>query len=192
MEYGSVVFLLGFLLGTIAGVIFTIVYGMYQLKKLANSRGEKVKALEEKVKLQEAKFNSIKERLNEAQQLTEKQFELLGALDQPSKNALHSKYKNNISHEVRQLEEDKVKILRSIILDGYDPEITILNEKSEKMRIKLSEYLIKLDRQNGVTPPPPPPENSKTTVKKIGKFVVYSGGGSSKEGKGDGEDTNNN
>jgi hypothetical protein len=167
-------FLLGFLLGS--GAVMG--YGMYSLKKAAKKKQATLKALQKTQQEKQNMFESIKKRLVEAQDLTQKQFELLAELDAPSKNALHSKYKNQIIHELRKIEDEKMIILRSILSDGFDPEIAIINDRAEKEKVKLSEYLSRMDdKESGETPPPEPPPESGITVKKVGKFFVYSGGG---------------
>jgi flagellar biosynthesis GTPase FlhF len=154
-------------------------YGMYSLKKITKQKESLLKQAEQTQKTKELLVASIKDRLTKAHEMTQKQFELLAELDMPSKNAVHSKWKNGISREVRQLEDDKVALLKSILADGFDPEIAILNESYQKEKIKLSDYLKKIEKTVGseTPPPPPPPENSGTTLKKVGRFFVYSGGG---------------
>lgn len=170
-----------FMLGFLTGTGSVIAYGMYSLKKITKHKDALSRQAEQTQKTKEMLVASIKDRLTKAHEMTQKQFDLLAELDMPSKNSLHSKWKNQISREVRLLEDEKVSLLKSILADGFDPEIAILNESYQKERIKLSDYLKKIDKAVGseTPPPPPPPENSGTTLKKVGRFFVYSGGGSS-------------
>jgi flagellar biosynthesis GTPase FlhF len=180
-----------FVLGFLSGVGVVLAYGMYSLKKLEKKNKMLLKQAQQEQKTKESLVASIRDRLTKAHDITQKQFELLAELDMPSKNALHSKWKNGVSREVRQMEDDKISLLRSILADGFDPEIAILNESYQKEKIKLSDYIKKIDKSVGseTPPPPPPPDNSGTTLKKVGRFFVYSGGGSNSSG--DSEEPNN-
>lgn len=163
-------FALCFTAGTIFGAAMFMLYGLHQLKKI----NAKVK-LSTSAREKDATYQSIKDRLTKAQEMTQRQFDILAAMDAPSKNSLHSRYKNQLSQEVRELETEKSSILRSIINDGFDPEITILNEKGQKEKLKLSEYLSRVDAADiNSAPPPPPTDSGDPSIKKVGKFYVYS------------------
>ena len=114
-----------FLLGALLGTVFVLAYGAYHLMNLKKLSKE----LEAKAKITREKIRSIKERLVRVQEITRLQLDLVGAIDQPSKNALHSRYKNGLNEEIKLLEEEKLEILKSILRDGFDPVITVVGEK---------------------------------------------------------------
>lgn len=168
-------FILGFFAGLLTATIIIVGYGMYKLRQLSKARDKIIGELQKSAQDAEKSLKNVTERLNKAREITEKQLGLLGQIDQPSKNALHSKWKNDLNHEVRKLEDEKNEILRSILKDGYDPTITILNANDQKETIKLSDYLARI----GLTKEDPaPPSDDPNGPKKVGKFMVYSGGNS--------------
>lgn len=163
-------FIAGGLVATIA--LFTVGY------MALRSDAKKVKDLLEKAKQeqedQDTKMKTVHSRLKRAAEISTKQLEIAQAIDQPSKNSLHSKYKNQLVGEVKELEKEKRALLRSIIQDGFDPDLTITNQNGEKEQISLSQYMIR----NGIEPqelddsvPPPPPGKTNKS-----KFVVIKGG----------------
>lgn len=170
-----------FFLGVIVGSTATIIYGLFQVKKakvqLDKAREDFLGELEKETEKLKVNMKSVTDRLNQAQAITNQQLELLGQIDQPSKNALHSRYKNELNAEVRKLEEDKLMILNSILKDGYDPTLTIRTPQGTQEKLKLSAYLA----NNGVLDKIPE-ENKDSDNKdpngprKVGKFVVYNGG----------------
>ena len=86
-------------------------------------------------------LGSVKERFKQFQELTGDQQSLLGQVDRPSAGAAHSKYKNSIIGELKFLEEKKKEILKSVLDDGFDVEITMLDMKGAKSKMKISEFL---------------------------------------------------
>jgi|GEM_PF-7021695 len=168
-------FLLGFFAGLVAATALIIGYGVYKFRQLSKTRNKIIGELQKSAEEAEKRLKNVTERLNQAREITEKQFALLRQIDQPSKNALHSKWKNDLNHELRKLEEEKNELLRSILKDGYDPSITVLNASDQKETVKLSEYLARI----GITKDDPtPPSDDTNGPKKVGKFTVYSGGNS--------------
>lgn len=167
-----------FLLGTLLGTVCVLAYGAYHLMKLKKLSKE----LEAKAKVTREKIRSIKDRLVRVQEITKLQLDLVGAIDQPSKNALHSRYKNGLNEEIKLLEEEKLEILKSILRDGFDPVITVVSE-SQQESIKLSEYMAKhgfnLESDSSKTV-----ESTSSAVateenkpiKRVGNFAVYCGG----------------
>jgi len=164
-----------FLLGLITGAALVMGYGAWQLRKIRKTKKallEQIKALDTE---EDKKKNSIKERLFQASALAQTQMTIKAQLEMPSKNGLHSKYKNDLVFEIQDIEQQKIEILKSIIADGFDPMITVVNENGVKAEITLSTYiseaLAALGKHTGTQPPPLPPDPTKKN-----KFIVYKGG----------------
>jgi hypothetical protein len=45
--------------------------------------------------------------------------------------------------ELKRLEEEKMTILRSVLDDGYDPKLVMVNESGDRETIKLSDFVKK-------------------------------------------------
>ena len=177
-------FIVGFLLG-IGGAL---AYGGYLLRKaqkdITNALG--ATAPKDKAKVtdkEKAEYARFKPRLDRAAQITQEQAELMAQIDQPSKNALHSKFKNGLVAEAKRLEEEKTELLRSIIADGYDPEVTVQTPEGMR-RMPLTEYLASLgyDFRDAKTPAtdneaaPKAEGTEEPAVRKVGNFFVIKGG----------------
>lgn len=147
---------------------------------LVKTDKKKVKQVTDAIKNEGKDFEMAKQRLSEAGDIAARQLELMALIQAPSKNALHSKYKNDLVQEVRLLEEEKHAILRSIIKDGYDPIITVPGPGGvDKITCRLSEYMINNGIAVDVPPPAVPPESLPENVlrpTKGGKFFVIDGG----------------
>lgn len=169
-------FLTGFLLGLMTGVGMFVGYGVYQVRKFRQAKTKITEEIKKKIDELDGKRDSIRERLIKAQELTQQQLELRAQAEMPSKNAIHSRYKNGLIGEIGKLEEEKIVVLQSILNDGYDPTVTILDEKGNKQELPLSHFVssakLKQDDRNGVPPTAGPDGN----IKRIGKFVVVKGG----------------
>ncbi len=165
-----------FVLGFTVGVAFVFAYGGYKLRQMAKANTELFEKQKKKAAEQGHATESIQDRLTKVQLITKQQLELASMVDMPSKNALHSRYKNDLHHEIRRMEDDKNVIFRSILRDGHDPLVTILNASQEQETIKLSEYMIRtgidMQGEGAAAAEPTPP----STPKKVGKFIVYTGG----------------
>jgi hypothetical protein len=186
-----------FLLGLIAGVGLSIAYVFYVAYRAKNKLEEKVKLLKEKLNrsippADEVKSSedllqqllntredvrSIRDRLAKAQEITRQQLDLRDQASQPSKNSMHSKWKNGLIGEINALEEEKKSILESILKDGHDPFVMVLDEETgSTKKIPLSEFLgrssqPKTDEQNQTND-----ENISPAIINKNKFVVIKGG----------------
>lgn len=147
----------------------------------------KGKKLTEENKLKQAdhdkKYETIKPRLQAATQIGEKQMELLALTQQPSMNALHSRHKNGLMREVQALEDEKRAILRSILKEGFDPNLNVLDNRGTQTVIKLSDYMaehgIPLEDTRDAEAPKDakaPADDPNAQVRKVGKFFVIKGG----------------
>jgi hypothetical protein len=89
--------------------------------------------------------NQINMKLKQAQEIAIKVDELLTSINNPSKNALHSRYKNGLIGEIKILETQKFEILESVLKDGFDPIIAAKTlETSEPVKMKLSEFIARV------------------------------------------------
>jgi TPP-dependent 2-oxoacid decarboxylase len=186
-----------YFLGLVTGAILTMMFVSHRLVKAISKQSEKSnEELEKVAQIMKAKILekrsqivSVQSRLAEVYGISQRQHELQAAADQPSKNALHSRHKNGIIGELKELEEKKHSVLKSILKDGFDPVISVLNEDGTKEEMKLSQFVARYDGidplKEGELPPAAPvtkPEEKDEIDEEIekgrkaGKFVVYSGG----------------
>lgn len=162
-----------FVLGLITAVLSVMAWGFIRLRKLNN----KVKSVADNLssKLTESKLTepkitkSVRDRLNKSFDITERQISLLGALDMPQSGPLHGKHKNKLVSELKALEEEKMSILKSIVDEGHDPKLVILNATTgAKETVLLSEFLSKQealgDSASKATPPKATPTKPKLRV----------------------------
>ena len=168
-------FLLGYVLGMVSAVLLFIGYGYYTLHKMKKLKNKIVEEL--KKKLAEAtpsgediaaKRESIIARLKQAQAITEQQLDIRDATDQPSKNALHSRYKNGLVGDIKKLEEEKLAILKSILDDGFDPTISVRDDNGDVRELPLSHFV----NNSAATEKPTDPN----APKRVGRFVIHKGG----------------
>jgi len=166
--------LVGFFMGMGSVLLVSYLLVMSERTKL-KKEAEAIKLKQEDFK---KKYESVRPRLRKAADISNKQLELYILVQEPSKNSLHSKVKNGLIHEIRDLEKEKRTILRSIIKEGFDPDLDLIDDKTgEKQMVKLSEYMNK----NGISltddkerTPLDGPEGSR--LAKGGKFFVIDGG----------------
>jgi hypothetical protein len=84
-----------------------------------------------------------------AQALADRQMELLGHAMTPSKNGLHSKWKNELASEIQDLERQKIDLFRNIVAAGYDPTVGITGADGHVEHVKMSETIKQFDARNG-------------------------------------------
>lgn len=178
--------LFAFLLGIMAGIGLVMIYIQYKVSQIRGSASYteakkfiddvKKKAglppdSEETLESKLEKISSIKDKLIRAGQIAQQQAELRDAAQQPSKNAMHSRYKNGLIGEMSKLENEKNDILKSILDEGFDPTITVVDSAGEQKQMTLSEYLSgnQSAMEEEVSKDPNAP-------RKVGKFTVHNGG----------------
>lgn len=173
----TLVIVSSFFLGVIACFAFVAAYGFYYLNKIKKKRKKLAEDLKKHTDELESKKASIKEKLLKASDITKAQMSLRDQIELPSKNALHSRHKVGLMYELRDLEKEKIDILKSILLEGYDPMVTVLSPSGTREELALSTYVNNSEQElaqfeeveNNLEK-----ENSKP--KNINKFVVYKGG----------------
>lgn len=126
--------MLSFVLGFITGITSLIVYANFQVKKSEKIEDKEINKMKKDIDL----VLSVKERFNEVTKITEQQMALLSGAERPSASALHSKHQNSIVGELKKLEEKKVAIFRSILVDGLDPKLNIMVD-GKPTTMKMSE-----------------------------------------------------
>lgn len=157
-------FVLGLAVGFMIGFVCAVA-GMVDKQEK-----EEIKRLTERVK----KNDSIDERLKKVKAITAEQVELQSHASGPQKNALHGKHKNGVIGRIKQLEEEKAEILRSILRDGLDPELTTIDESGVVQKMKLSEYMVFMGYKLEAEKPKETPKEAR--ARQLGKFTVYKGG----------------
>jgi hypothetical protein len=151
-------YILGILSGAVGVVALTLYLGKRSLDRKVKENAATGKQIE-----------SVSSRMKKVKDITTEQLDLQGQSLGPQKNALHGKYKNGLIGRIKELETQKNDILKSIIEDGFDPEITTIDQAGVVSNIKLSDFLASL----GIFVPS---KNSETSTKQVGKFTVHKGG----------------
>lgn len=149
-----------FVCGVVSGFMVAIVF-MLEMGRRALS-----KKLDTKVKT-----NTLTDRMKRVKDITTEQIELNRQIDGPQKNGLDGKYKNGLINKLKKLDEEKNDILKSILLDGYDPELTTMDTSGVVTQMKLSEYMVLM----GIKMEPKKPTTG-VRAEKVGKFTVVKGG----------------
>lgn len=103
--------------------------------------------------------------IKEVAQVSEMQAGYMGTLAQPSKNALHSKFKNDIIRQVKDLEGRKVALFKEILKEGYDPELPNTLPDGTQNRIKMSQAIAEYEAREGTSVKPMPTPKPATVVK---------------------------
>lgn len=104
------------------------------------------------------KIGSIRQRFEQAQELSAQQLDLIDQAYQPSKSASHSRYKNGLLQQVEDIEKEKIEIFRSIVADGADPYLHLAGPDGELEKIRMSEAIKRAEE--GLDLPPPLPQDS--------------------------------
>lgn len=154
--------LIVFMIGLMIGCVGTIILTLEVVKRAMDKRKNDLTQASTKIE-------SVTSRMKKVKEITNEQLDIQSATSGPQKNAMHGKYKNGLTSRLKELEEQKNAILTSIVVDGFDPEITIMDEDGTVTTTKLSEFLA----QNGITIPP---KGSQPPPRPVGKFVVHKGG----------------
>lgn len=94
-------------------------------------------AIQEKID----KIKGSAEKFLKLREITEEQLDLFRATQSPSASASHSRYKNEIMSKMKKLEEEKRSIMHSLLDDGIDPDITVLDETGSTKTMKMSEAI---------------------------------------------------
>ncbi len=165
-----------FILGLIVGTFVIPLYIRFKYRKQLNNVKKILEETRNNTKLtfKDAKNNKkeIKNGMQRLIEITNEQAKIIANIQEPSKNALHSKHKQQLVLRVTDLQEEKVDIIRIILSTGYDPKVVISGDDGKPESIHLSEYL---ERILAHLPPPPPTTTDSKSIMR-GKFHVIKGG----------------
>jgi len=171
LEIG-IMYLSGFISGLIAmsGVVLYI--GNKHLKSKKKESGDlanELKKLTKQLGAEDPTYAAIETRMLRIKEIAQLQMELQGAADGPQRNAMDGKYKNSLMRTLKELEEEKITILNSIVKDGHDPSVNVLKADGTTEITKLSAFLA--GYSSDITD-----EKNDAAVKQVGKFTVLRGG----------------
>ena len=172
--------LLTFMAGTVFGCVFIMCYCYYKINKIKKVKEDLLSKIKTKATELNKKESSIKDRLVKASAIAQTQMAIRAQLEMPSKNSLDSKYKNGLVSELQDLEQHKLDLLRTVLAEGFDPLITVINESGNKTEVPLSAYVNEaagvLNTHQGSAAPATTPQNDTDQPKKTSKFVLHKGG----------------
>ena len=169
--------LLVFVLGFSAGIAVTVAYIVHLGNRFRKKEtfpdspdysGEAQEDAFQKHLDSNKKKPSLDEKMMRIRQITEEQLSLMSKIENPQKNSLDGKYKNQLNSVVKDLEEEKNTLLKSVLDGGDDPEISTVDAMGVVTRMKLSDFMI----ESGLISAP----KLKSEVRKVGKFIVIKGG----------------
>lgn len=136
-----------------SGYLFGIQVAAAKMKAQLKAYSDKVAATmidvlkevakERELKKDPSKSQKIKEAfqlLEDVNVITQRQMDIMASIDGPSKGAAFSRWRNGVIQELKQLEEDKMAKLQSILDMGLDPRIKVVVDGVETKR-KLSEVM---------------------------------------------------
>ena len=178
----ELIFFAAFAAGMCFGSAMFLVYGWYTVNKMKKTKEVLMDAIRQKAKEMDQKKDSIKDRLIKASELAQAQMAVKAQIEMPSKNALHSRYKNGLVSDIQDMEHQKLDILRTVLAEGFDPIITVINDVGGREEIPLSAYVNSaaqlLNDTSGTktTPEGDPPVSKAPDTKKVGKFILHRGG----------------
>ena len=161
--------LVSFILGLILGFVSTVGLVLYLGKK---SLSKKIESKLDSLKDATKKIESVSDRMKKVKDIVNQQLDMQAQATMPQKNGLDGNYKNGLIREIKRLEEEKHEILKSILKDGFDPEITTIDEAGVVTSMKLSQFMA----DQGIVVQKEDKQTIKETPKQIGKFTVYKGG----------------
>jgi len=146
--------LIGFLFGLVVGASTLIVFVAILLRSKIRQLYLKNKdffdkimtpppgALPPELEQQPGLNETVLLRLKKASELTRRQNEISTTATQPSINSLHSKHKNTLVNQYRELEKEKMTILKSIVKDGFNPSVTIFNTATRQYEEMLLSHFL--------------------------------------------------
>lgn len=107
-------------------------------------------------------LGSFRVYMEQIQELNDQQSTLIASLDQPSKNASHSKYKNTIVREIDHIEQKKIQIFNKVLKAGYDPKISIKRRGGAEETMTISQYVLDMEKNRAkLNPHKSTPTDSK-------------------------------
>ena len=156
--------------GLLNGLVVMAGLVLYVGNKALRSSKKRVKELASSLTPEDPNYTAIETRMLRIKEIAQLQMELHGAADGPQRNAMDGRYKNSISRTLKELEEEKIAILTSIVKDGHDPSVNVVKADGTTEVTKLSAFLA------GYSSDITDEKNDDVPVKQIGKFTVLRGG----------------
>lgn len=178
-------FVKGFLLGALVGAIVCwyayMIYVRYASRKLINSFLKKIKDSANNMasSAQSEQMKSAEIKLRRVNEIQERILIIKQRLEYPSKNAVDSKYKNDLIQEAKHLQDELIETLNSILRDGVDPSVPVVRENGTVDRIRLSQFLEEEGYLYNSSPKkeeeikPSNPVKTKPHARQVGKFTVW-------------------
>ena len=130
-----------FILGYFSGCVSFFLYGLYSLNKREKAKLKFFNEFKDYIMGERTKRTSVHKRLDQVDEITKQQLEILSTLEMPQRNSIDGRHKQRLNSEIRRLEDDKIIILESILNDGFDPKLVVANEFGERETIPLSTFL---------------------------------------------------
>lgn len=146
------IFFLGAVFGYAMSILSFLYIGFRSMKKVIDTK------------------KPVSDRMKRIKEITNEQLDLTRQVDGPQKNSMHGKHKNSLISKIKSLDEEKNDLLRSILLDGHDPELTTVDNAGVVTHMKLSEYMVLM----GIKMEPKKP--TSPTAERVGRFTVVKGG----------------
>lgn len=92
------------------------------------------------------KVEAIQKTLKELGKLNEEELDLLASVDRPSASASHSLYKNKLIGQIKEIRSRRIDLVKLLLSFGYDPLTTFVDENNQKVSMRLSDILMRLER----------------------------------------------
>lgn len=128
--------IIGFMLGFMANTVYTY----HKSKKTRKRLDQLIDVIKKHAASMVDMPDSVLDRLKQAQKIEADQLNMVYAAEGPQRGILDGRNRQGLSHEIKKLSEEKKELLASIIREGHDPSITVLND-GKKESMKLSEYM---------------------------------------------------
>ena len=147
-----------YFLGLITGYFFC------KIQSMPASLNEEIKNFREPKEIATPP-KSLDARMKRINEIANIQLNLLSQMDTEQIPALTDVNKNHIRSLLKEIEDEKLVLLRSILDDGLDPEISTIDDAGVIAKTKLSDFMS--TRQ---------PRKVDVKDRRIGKFTLYKGG----------------
>jgi hypothetical protein len=195
------VYTIGMIVGALAVIAGTRRLDRRQDKVKVEQKRLKQELVEKLIKKRDEtlqRSDSIKDRLMKASQIAQAQQDLRLQVEMLSDSDLHAHRRNGLVIEIAELERRKLDILKTILAEGFNPTITLIQDSGDKSEILLSEYVRQQQEITDMIPRSQHQPNSNTVgtagaptaasggvaaatqnpnePRKVGKFFVYKGG----------------
>ena len=144
----------------ILAMVLTFLIG-YGAKKNLQDVVKETNTAPTKRKVDVAKVTQL---IKDAEGLAKQQTDLSSQAQQPSKGAAHSRWKNGLIAQMRELEDKKIEVFRKIVAEGYDPKIGVLRPSGEVEQLPMSEAIKVWEMEDA--PKMPPAEPADGVVKR--------------------------